>query len=99
MAPGRANVNEWNRNRLLHARSINVGGASHWEGTVVQYIQRRRAAMWRANEGCPTLDDHKHWIPTPPIGKLTVAAQQGVRIVNQEAYDAQMSDHRRRQRG
>jgi hypothetical protein len=55
--------------------------------------------MWRANKGSSTPDDHKHWIPTPPIGQLTTTVQQGVRIVNQEAYDAQMADHRRRQRG
>jgi len=96
MASNTANVNRWNRNHLLHATSIAVGGANHWEGTVVQYIQRRRAAMWRANKGRPTADDNKHWIPTPAVGKLTMTAQQGVTIVNREAYAAQMADRRLR---
>lgn len=96
MAPTPANVNRWNRNRLLHAASIHVGEANYWEGTVVQYIQRRRAAMWRANKGRPTPDDHKHWIPAPAVAKLTMTAQQGVTIVNREAYGAQMADRRLR---
>jgi hypothetical protein len=96
MAPSTSNVNRWMRNRLLHATSIHVGEVNHWEGTVVQYIQRRRAAMWRASEGCPTPDDHKHWIPAPAVAKLTVAAQQGVTIVNWDAYSAQMADRRLR---
>jgi len=94
MAPSPSNVNKWMRNRLLHAASIHVGEANHWEGTVVQYIQRRRAAMWRANEGCPTPDDHEHWIAAPAVAKLTMTAQQGVTIVNWEAYSAQMTDRR-----
>jgi hypothetical protein len=52
--------------------------------------------MWRASEGCPTPDDHKHWIPTPAVAKLTMTAQQGVTIVNREAYSAQMADRRLR---
>ena len=96
MAYSTANVNRWNRNRLLHATSIHVGGADYWEGTVVQYIQRRRAAMWRANKGRPTPDDHKHWIPAPAVAKLTMTTQQGATIVNREAYSAQMADRRLR---
>ena len=84
------------RNRLLHATSIHVGEADHWEGTVVQYIQRRRAAMWRASEGYPTPDDNKHWIPAPAVAKLTTTANQGVTIVNREAFSAQMADRRLR---
>jgi hypothetical protein len=84
------------RNRLLHATSIHVGEANHWEGTVVQYIQRRRAAMWRANEGCATPEDNKHWIGAPAVAKLTMTAHQGVAIVNREAYSAQMADRRLR---
>jgi hypothetical protein len=94
MAPNSANVNRWTRNRLLHATSIRVGEANYWEGTVVQYIQRRRAAMWRASERRPTPDDHKHWIPAPAVAKLTMTAQEGVSIVNREAYRAQMADRR-----
>jgi len=52
--------------------------------------------MWRANKGRPTPDDNKHWIPTPAVGKLTMTAQQGVTIVNREAYAAQMADRRLR---
>ena len=96
MAPSTLNINKWMRNRLLHATSIHVGEVNHWEGTVGQYIQRRRAAMWRANEGCPTPDDHKHWIPAPAVAKLTMTAQQGVTVVNWEAYRAQMADRRLR---
>jgi len=96
MAPSTSNVNKWMRNRLLHTTSIHVGEANHWEGTVVQYIQRRRAAMWRANEGCPTADDNKHWIPAPAVAKLTTTAHQGVTIVNRDAYIAQMADRRLR---
>lgn len=84
------------RNRLLHATSIHVGEADHWEGTVVQYIQRRRAANWRASEGCPTADDHKYWILAPAVAKLTMTSQQGVIIVNRDAYSAQMADRRLR---
>ena len=94
MASSTANVERWNRKRLLHAISIQVGEANSWEGTVLQYIQRRRAAMWRASEGRPTPDDHKRWVPTPAVGKLTMTAQQGVTIVNREAYGAQMADRR-----
>ena len=96
MARSTANVNKWNRNRLLHATSIRVGEANYWEGTVVQYIQRRRAAMWRASEGCPTPEDHERWIPAPAVAKLTMTAQEGVTIVNREAYSAQMADRRLR---
>ena len=96
MAPSTSNINKWMRNRLLHAVSIHVGEADHWEGTVAQYIQRRRAAMWRASEGCPTPDDHKHWIPAPAVAKLTMTVQQGATIVNREAYSAQLADRRLR---
>jgi hypothetical protein len=96
MAPSTANVNRWNRNRLLHAPSIQVGAAKHWEGTVVQYIQRRRAAMWRASAGRPTPDDRTHWMPAPAVAKLTMTAQQGVAIIDRDAYSAQMSDRRQR---
>ena len=96
MAPRTVNVNRWNRNRLLHANSIHVGAANYWDGTVVQYIQRRRAAMWRASEGRPTPDDHKHWMLTPAVAKLTMTAQQGVTITDREAYGAQMADRRLR---
>ena len=96
MAPSTANVNRWNSNRLIHATSIHVGEANYWEGTVIQYIQRRRAAMWRANKGRATPDDHKHWMATPAVAKLTMTAQQGVTIVDREAYCAQMADRRLR---
>jgi hypothetical protein len=96
MTPGTANVNKWNRNYFLHTTSIHVGGANYWQGTVVQYIQRRRAAMWRASEGRPTQDDHKHWLSAPAVGKLTIAEQHGVSIVDREAYAAQMADRRLR---
>jgi hypothetical protein len=96
MAPSTSNVNRWMRNRLLHATSIHVGEANHWEGTVVQYIQRRRAAMWRANEGCPTPDDQEHWLLAPAVAKLTTTADHGVTIVDREAYSAQMADRRLR---
>jgi hypothetical protein len=97
MALSTANVHRWQRNRLLHATSIHVGEAGYWGGTVVQYIQRRRAAMWRADGGCSTADDNKHWIPTPAVAKLTETAQQGVIIVDREAFSAQMADRRRRE--
>jgi hypothetical protein len=96
MAPRTENVIRWNRNRLLHANSIHVGTANYWDGTVVQYIQRRRAAMWRASEGRPTPDDQKHWILAPAVAKLTMTAQQGVTVINREAYGAQMADRRLR---
>jgi len=96
MAPRASKVNAWTRKRLLHTASIRVGAAGYWEGTVVQYIQRRRAAMWRESEGCPTADDHKHWIGTPAVAKLTMTTQQDVTVVNQEAYRAQMTDRRLR---
>jgi hypothetical protein len=94
MAPGTANVNRWNRNRLLHVISVSVGDANYWEGTVAQYIQRRRAAMWRASEGRPTPEDHKYWLSAPAVAKLTMTPQEGARIVNREAYSAQMADRR-----
>src|SRR5580698_9585902 len=96
MALKTANVKRWNRNRLVHTSSIHVGGEGYWDGTVVQYIQRRRAAMWRASEGRPTPDDHKHWMLTPAVAKLTMTAQQGVTITDREAYGAQMADRRLR---
>ena len=52
--------------------------------------------MWRANEGCPTPEDNKHWIATPAVAKLTTTTDQGVTIVNREAYSAQMADRRLR---
>jgi hypothetical protein len=52
--------------------------------------------MWRASEGCPTPDDQEHWILAPAVAKLTMTAQQGVTIVNREAYSAQMADRRLR---
>jgi hypothetical protein len=96
MAPRTANVNRWSRNRLLHVISIRVGDERHWEGTVAQYIRRRRAAMWRESEGRPTPDDHRHWIAAPAVAKLTTTSQQGVAIVNREAFAAQLADRRLR---
>jgi hypothetical protein len=96
MARSPTNVNAWNRNRLLHVISIRVGAATHWEGTVAQYIRRRRAAMWRASEGRATAEDREHWISAPAVAKLTVTEQEGVSVVNREAYSAQMADRRLR---
>ena len=50
--------------------------------------------MWRASEGRATPDDHKHWIPAPAVAKLATTAQEGVAIINREAYGAQMADRR-----
>jgi len=94
MARSPADVNRWNRNRLLHVISIRVGEPTYWEGTVLQYIRRRRAAMWRASEGRETADDRERWISAPAVAKLTTTEQQGVIIVNREAYGAQMTDRR-----
>jgi hypothetical protein len=89
-----ANVDRWNRNRLLHTVSIRVGDGTYWEGTVAQYIRRRRAASWRASEGRATAEDREHWIAAPAVAKLTSTEQQGVIVVNREAYGAQMADRR-----